>query len=110
MRVEHPQHPCYSCPDEELPVARPGDISPLSRDRGGHPDADLVRVRHRHDVCRLPALYRPGANQRTIVHTVADMLPGSERTHPGRPAVLPRPDRKSPRYTGIAAASSATAG
>src|SRR5262249_34272531 len=41
--------------DDELPVAHSRDAPPLSRDRGRHPDVALVRLRHCHDVCRLPA-------------------------------------------------------
>src|SRR5215475_2326566 len=41
--------------DDEVPVAHSGDAPPLSGDRGRHPDVALVRLRHCHDVCGLPA-------------------------------------------------------
>src|ERR1700719_4615687 len=108
--MEHRRNPGYTRGDENLPVAYPGDFTPLSRNRGGHPHVALVRVRHRHDVRGLSALYRARPDERAGAYFVASMLPSSGRTQPVRPEILPRPELKSRWVADTATESPATAG
>src|SRR5262249_27331019 len=74
--------------------------APLSRSRGRAAHGDLVRLRHRHDVCRVSAAPGSGAPARPDADSLAGMLPlrrAPRSRRSGNPARAGRdPCRRAP--------------
>src|SRR4051812_18326536 len=76
-------------------VARARHSAPLPRDRYRAPDGGLVRVRHRHDVCGVPAPHRSRARAGAGADPLAGLLP-IRRAACRRPAGRAGPAREPP--------------
>ncbi len=70
----------------ERHLARTGHHPSLPRGRGRPLDGDVVRLRHRHDVCPVPPHLGGGAAGRTVADPMAGLLPLRRRdcSHLGR--------------------------
>src|SRR6516165_5020072 len=93
-----------------LPLAYISDPPPLSRDRGGVADADLVPVGHRDDVRGIPAAPGSRARAQPAEYQLAGLLPRGRRRVARWSTDSPCRDRDAARRSGAAPSPSPGSG